>query len=56
MLASEDGKLRIQQYEKVTSSKLPDCNDVSQQFKKDKYPEEIVYSSQTSYAKLIETT
>ncbi|MDQ3840427.1 MAG: hypothetical protein M3297_14300 [Thermoproteota archaeon] len=55
LLASEDGKLRIQQYEKAISSRLHDTNSISQQLNKSKYQEEIILS-QSTYAELIETT
>jgi hypothetical protein len=55
LLASEDGKLRIQQYEKAIESKLHGTNSIYQEFKNDKYQEELVPSFQSAYAKLIET-
>ncbi len=55
LLASDEGKLRVQQYEKGISSKLHGGNSISRQLKKDKYLEETVHSIQTAYAKLIET-
>ena len=54
LLASEDGKLRIQQYEKAIESKLHETNSTYQKFKNDKYQEELVHSFQSAYAKLIE--
>jgi hypothetical protein len=59
LLASEDGKLRIQQYEKATESKLNETNETNniyQKFKNDKYQEELVHSFQSAFAKLIETS
>jgi hypothetical protein len=56
LLASEDGKLRIQQYEKVIQSKLHETNSTYQKFKNDKYQEELVLSFQSAYAKFIETS
>jgi hypothetical protein len=51
LLASEDGKLRIQQYEKAIET-----NSIYQKFKNDKYQEELVLSFQSAYAKFIETS
>jgi hypothetical protein len=56
LLASEDGKLRIQQYEKAIQSKLHETNSTYQKFKNDKYQEELVLSFQSAYAKFIETS
>lgn len=56
LLASEDGKLRIQQYEKATQSKLHETNSTYQKFKNDKYQEELVLPFQSAYAKFIETS
>ena len=56
LLASEDGKLRIQQYEKAIESKLHETNSIYQKFKNDKYQEELVLSFQSAYAKFIETS
>jgi hypothetical protein len=56
LLASEDGKLRIQQYEKAIQSKLHETNSTYQKFKNDKYQEESVLSFQSAYAKFIETS
>jgi hypothetical protein len=56
LLASEDGKLRIQQYEKAIQSKLHETNSTYQKFKNDKYQEELVLSFQSTYAKFIETS
>ena len=56
LLASEDGKLRIQQYEKAIESKLHETNSTYQKFKNDKYQEELVHSFQSAYAKFIETS
>jgi hypothetical protein len=56
LLASEDGKLRMQQYEKAIESKLHETNSIYQKFKNDKYQEELVHSFQSAYAKLIETS
>jgi hypothetical protein len=56
LLASEDGKLRIKQYEKVIASKSNETDSIIQQLKKDEYQEELVHSFQSVCAKLIETT
>lgn len=56
LLASEDGKLRIQQYEKAIQSKLHETNSTYQKFKNDKYQEELVLYFQSAYAKFIETS
>ena len=56
LLASEDGKLRIQQYEKAIESKLHETNSTYQKFKNERYQEELVHSFQSAYAKLIETS
>jgi hypothetical protein len=54
LLASEDGKLSIQQYEKAIESKLHETNSIYQKFKNDKDQEELAHSFQSAYAKLIE--
>ena len=56
LLASEDGKLRIQQYEKAIESKLHETNSTYQKFENDKYQEELAHSFQSAYAKFIETS
>jgi hypothetical protein len=56
LLASEDGKLRIQQYEKAIQSKLHETNSTYQKFKNDKYQEELVLSFQSAYTKFMETS
>ena len=56
LLASEDGKLRIQQYEKAIKSKFQETNSTYQKFENDKYQEELVHSFQSAYAKLIESS
>src|ERR687891_1444048 len=56
LLASEDGKSRIRQYEMAIESKLHETNSTYQKFKNDKYQEELVHSFQSAYAKLIETS
>jgi hypothetical protein len=56
LLASEDGKLRIQQYEKAIQSKLHETNSTYQKVKNDKYQEEFVLSFQSAYAKFTETS
>jgi hypothetical protein len=55
LLASEDGKSRIQQYEMAISSRLQDTDIISQQYETDKYQKEMVYFSQSAYAKFMET-
>ena len=55
LLASEDGKSRIRQYEMAISSKLQDTDIISQQYETDKYQKEMVYFSQSAYAKFMET-
>jgi hypothetical protein len=54
LLASDDGKSRIQQYE-VAISKLHDANIISRRHESDTHQEEIVYSFQSAYAKFMET-
>ena len=56
LLASEDGKLRIQQYEMATSSKLQDTDIIARQNESDRYQEEVIHSFQSAYAKFMETT
>jgi hypothetical protein len=56
LLASEDGKSRIRQYEMAISSKLQDTDIIARQNESDKYQEEIIHSSQSAYAKFMETT
>ena len=56
LLASEDGKSRIQQYEMATSSKLQDTDIIARQNESDKYQEEIIHSFQSANAKFMETT
>ena len=53
LLASEDGKARIQQYE-VVISKLHDTNIISRRDESGTYQEEMVYSFQSAYAKFME--
>ena len=56
LLASEDGKSRIRQYEMAISSKLQDTDIIARQNESDKYQEEIIHSYQSAYAKFMETT
>lgn len=55
LLASEDGKSRIQQYE-VAISKLHDTNIICRRHESDTHQEEKVYSFQSAYTKFMETT
>jgi hypothetical protein len=56
LVASDDGKARIQRYEMTIASKLQDTNIISRKHNSDKYQEEIVNSFQSAYAKFIEIT
>jgi hypothetical protein len=56
LIASEDGKLRIQQYEKAIKSKLNETNSTYPKFENDKYQKDLVHSFQSAYAKLMETS
>jgi hypothetical protein len=56
LLATEDGKLWIHRYDAATSSKLKDTNINCREHESDKYPEEIVNSFQSAYAKFMEIT
>src|ERR687897_2090747 len=56
LLASEDGKSRIQQYMTAISSKLQDTSNISRQHGLDKYQEEMIHSFYSVYAKFMETT
>ena len=55
LLASEDGKSRIQQY-MTAISKLQDTSNINRQHGLDKYQEEMVHSLYSVYAKFMETT
>jgi hypothetical protein len=55
LLASEDGKSRIQQYEVVISSQLHDIN-TSRQHESDIYQENMVCFFQLGYVKFVEAT
>jgi hypothetical protein len=56
LLASDDGKARMQRYEMTIASKLQDTNIISREHDSDKYQKEIVNSFQSAYAKFMETT
>ena len=56
LLASEDGKARMQRYEMTITSKLQDTNIISRERDSDRYQQEIVNSFQSAYAKFMETT
>jgi hypothetical protein len=56
LVATDDGKARIQRYEMTIASKLQDTNIISRKHNSDKYQEEIVNSFQSAYAKFIEIT
>ena len=56
LLASEDGKSRIQQYEVAISSKLHDTNIISRRYESDTHQDETVYSFQSAYAKFMKAT
>src|SRR5215210_2364946 len=55
LLASDDGKARMQRYEMTIASKLQDTNIISREHDSDKYQKEIVNSFQSAYAKFMET-
>jgi hypothetical protein len=55
LLASDDGKSRIQQYEVAISSKLHDIN-TSRQHESDTDQENMVYFFQSGYSKFVEAT
>jgi hypothetical protein len=56
LLASEDGKSRIQQYMTAMSSKLQDTSNISRQHGLEKYQEEMVHSFHSVYAQFMKTT
>jgi hypothetical protein len=56
LLASEDGKARMQRYEATIASKFQDTNIISRERDSDKYQQEIVNSFQSAYAKFMEIT
>ena len=56
LLASEDGKARMQRYETTITSKLQDTNIISRERDSDRYQQEIVNSFQSAYAKFMEIT
>jgi hypothetical protein len=56
LVATDDGKARIQRYEMTIASKLQDTNIISRKHNSDKYQEEIVNSFQSANAKFIEIT
>ena len=56
LVASDDGKARMQRYEMAIASKLQDTNIISQEHDSDKYQQEIVNCFQSSYAKFMEIT
>ena len=56
LVATDDGKARIQRYEMTITSKLQDTNLISREHNSDKYQQEIVNSFQSAYAKFMEIT
>ena len=56
LVASGDGKSRMQRYEMTIASKLQDTNIISREHESDKYQQEIVNSFQSAYVKFMETT
>jgi hypothetical protein len=56
LLASEDGKARMQRYEATIASEFQDTNIISRERDSDKYQQEIVNSFQSAYAKFMEIT
>lgn len=56
LVASGDGKSRMQRYEMTIASKLQDTNIISREHESDKYQQEIVISFQSAYVKFMETT
>jgi hypothetical protein len=56
LVASDDGKARMQRYEMAIASKLQDTNIISREHDSDKYQQEIVNSFQSAYAKFMEIT
>ena len=56
LVASEDGKARMQRYEMIIASKLQDTDIISRQHDSDKYQQEIVNYFQSAYAKFMQTT
>ena len=56
LVASDDGKARMQRYEMVIASKLQDTNIISREHDSDKYQQEIVNCFQSAYAKFMEIT
>ena len=56
LVASDDGKARMQRYEMAIASKLQDTNIISREHDSDKYQQEIVNSFQSAYAKFMGTT
>ena len=56
LVATDDGKARIQRYEMTITSKLQDTNLINQEHNSDKYQQEIVNSFQSAYAKFMEIT
>ena len=56
LLASEDGKARMQRYEMTIASKFQGTNIISRERDLDKYQQEIVNSFQSAYAKFMEIT
>jgi hypothetical protein len=55
LVASDDGKSRMQRYEMTIASKLQDANVISREHESDKYQQEIVKSFQSAYVKFMET-
>ena len=56
LVASGDGKSRLQRYEMTIASKLQNTNIISREHESDKYQQEIVNSFQSAYVKFMETT
>jgi hypothetical protein len=56
LVATNDGKARIQRYEMTITSKLQDTNLINQEHNSDKYQQEIVNSFQSAYTKFMEIT
>jgi predicted transcriptional regulator len=56
LVATDDGKARIQRYEMTITSKLQDTNLISRQHDSDKYQQEIVNYFRSAYAKFMQTT